>query len=192
MNKELKRKSLIGTLIRVLTCLTLLGLLYKPASASAAGAAPLNNVKLTWNRSTSSDVVGYRIYYGIASGSYTNSIVVGNVTNYTLSNLVNGVTYFFASKAYTAGNIESPYSNEALFVPGGGAILQLTVAANKEATLTVVGKSSHTYEVQTSSNLKSWSLLGTVTLGSNGTAIFTDAGAKYYSNRYYRTRDIAP
>lgn len=157
-----------------------------------AAAAPLNNVKLTWSRSPSSDVVGYRIYYGIASGSYTNSIVLGDVTNFTLSNLVNGVTYFFASKGYTASGIESPYSNEALLVPGGGATLRLTMAANQQSILTLTGLAGHTYEIQSSTTLTSWNVIGSVPVGVSSTATYTDTSAPSYSRRYYRTRDTTP
>lgn len=151
-----------------------------------------DNAKASWNRSTSSQVTGYRIYYGIASGNYTNSVTVGNVADYTISNLVNGVTYFFATKAYTASGLESAFSNEALFVPGGGATLQLRMAANKQAILTLTGKSGHTYQIQSSANLTSWNVIGSVTVGGSGTATFTDTSAPSYTKRFYRTRDTTP
>jgi len=165
---------------------------YSPGGAFAAVTAPLTNVKLAWNRSAGPEAVGYRIYYGIASGSYTNSVVVGNVTTFTISNLVNGVTYFFASTAYTASGIESPFSNETLFVPGGAAMLQLAMAANQEAVLTLYGKTGHTYEIQSSTNLASWNVIGSVTVGGTGTATYADPSAPSYSKRYYRTRDTTP
>lgn len=187
--RKFSGKPRIAKLTGVLASVLLLALLCNPARTAAA---TLNNVKLAWDRSTSSDVVGYRIYYGIASGSYTNSVTVGSVTNYTISNLVNGVTYFFASKAYTTNGIESPFSNEALVVPGGAATLQLTIATNRRAILTLTGKSGHRYEIQGSANLTSWSVLGTVTLGAGTTTNFTDINAPSYPKRYYRTRDTTP
>lgn len=192
--RRFRGKTRIPALTGVLATTTIFALLYNPGHAVAA-TAPLTNAKLTWNRSTSSEVVGYRIYYGVASGNYTNSVVVGNVTNHTISNLVNGVTYFFASKAYIANGNESSFSNEALFVPGGAAtvqILQLRMAPNKQAILTLNGQSGHKYEIQSSVNLTSWTVLGSVTVGTSGTATYTDTSAPSYSKRYYRTRDITP
>jgi hypothetical protein len=67
---------------------------------------------LAWDPSPASDVAGYRLYDGIASGTYTNVIDVGNATNATVSNLVSGVTYFFAATAYYTHGQESVFSNE--------------------------------------------------------------------------------
>jgi len=71
-------------------------------------------VALTWEANTEPHLGGYRIYYGTASRVYDWSIDVGKVTTYTVSNLTNGITYYFASKAYTASNQESGYSDEAV------------------------------------------------------------------------------
>lgn len=89
-----------------------------PYTASATVSA-----SLTWNASTDPSVTGYEIYYGCASGQYTNMISVGEVTNATVPGLAEDATYFFAAKAVNAAGNESPFSNEALFcgfsvVPG--------------------------------------------------------------------------
>ena len=43
------------------------------------------NLKITWTANTESDLAGYKIYYGNFSGySFSNSIDVGNVTEYVL------------------------------------------------------------------------------------------------------------
>jgi Domain of unknown function (DUF4082)/Bacterial Ig domain/Bacterial Ig-like domain (group 2)/Fibronectin type III domain len=70
------------------------------------------NVTLAWNASPSSDVTGYRVYYGASSGNYSNSVVVGNVTTNTVPGLASGATYFFAVTAYNAIGLESLFSNE--------------------------------------------------------------------------------
>ena len=79
----------------------------------------VGNVTLAWNASQDASAVGYRIYYGPASGVYTNSAAVGNVTTATLTSLANGATYFFAATAYNSAGDESPFSNETSYnVPG--------------------------------------------------------------------------
>lgn len=78
-----------------------------PAPLLAAGA-----VKASWNANTEPDLAGYKIYYGLSSGNYTISINVGNVTQYTVNQLTEGLVYHFVVTAYdTAGN-ESAYSPE--------------------------------------------------------------------------------
>ncbi len=73
------------------------------------------NVPLTWNASTDTNVVGYKIYYGGASQTYTNSLDVGNVTNAVVPGLVAGTTYYFAATTYTSAGLESKFSNEASY-----------------------------------------------------------------------------
>jgi len=151
------------------------------------------SVNLKWNRSPSSEVTGYRIYYGAASRSYSTSIMVGNVTNNTVLGLNSGDTYFFTVAAYTASGLESPFSNELLYiVPGGLAQLQIRITASKQAIITVIGQVGHTYEIQAATDFKTWTVLGTVNTGASGTVSYTNTNAGTFTKRFYRTRDTQP
>ncbi|MGA2243278.1 MAG: fibronectin type III domain-containing protein, partial [Verrucomicrobiota bacterium] len=136
-------------------------------SAFATGS-----VTLAWNACTDPIVVGYNIYYGGASGTYTNEICAGNATNVTISGLAQGTTYYFAATAYSASGIESPFSSEVSYLvpinapignqpPTLNAITNLTInenaglqtvslsgitsgATNENQTLTVTAISSNT------------------------------------------------
>jgi hypothetical protein len=56
---------------------------------------------------------GYQLYYGQKSGSYPESIDVGTKTGYTLTNLQQGKTHYFAVKAYdSTRTIWSDFSHE--------------------------------------------------------------------------------
>ena len=66
---------------------------------------------LAWDPNTESDLAGYKIHYGTASGSYTVHTDVHNVTTYTVTGLTAGQTYYFAATAYDASGNESGYSN---------------------------------------------------------------------------------
>lgn len=69
---------------------------------------------LTWDPPVvATDVTGYMIHYGTASGAYSQSIDVGNTTSYTVSNLNDGQTYYFAATSYNRARQQSGYSNEA-------------------------------------------------------------------------------
>ncbi len=71
-------------------------------------------ITITWEPSPTSDVVGYKLYYGNASRSYSANIDVGDTTTYTIDNLQAGKTYYLAATAYDSKGQESDYSKEAV------------------------------------------------------------------------------
>jgi hypothetical protein len=83
-------------------------------------SALANDVTLAWDPSTDPMVAGYNIYSGGASRTYTNLVDAGSATSATISNLVPGMTYYFAATTYTISGLESDYSAEATYtVPLG-------------------------------------------------------------------------
>ena len=72
-------------------------------------------VTLAWDANTEPDLAGYKIHYGHASWDYPFSVDVGNQTAYTLSDLEQGRTYYFAVTAYDIYGNESSFSNEVIF-----------------------------------------------------------------------------
>ena len=146
------------------------------------------SVTLAWNPSTDPTVVGYNISYGGASGNYTNTLSAGNATNMTIPGLIEGATYYFAATTYNNLGIQSPFSGEVSFIvpilPG----VQLQVTPTRNFILTVTGPISHTYDIQATQDFKTWTVIGTVTVGTNGSAVFTDTNAPSFSRRFYRTR----
>jgi len=108
-----------------------------PSSAFAA------TVTLTWNASPSA--VGYILYYGEASGSYSTSVDVGNTTQAILSGLDEGKTYYFAAIAYNANGKESAFSNEVNYrIPVADAILPTAVITSPSDGSFVQRKSTYT------------------------------------------------
>src|SRR5437588_3049430 len=86
----------------------------------------VSSVTLAWDPSTSTNVAGYHIYYGVASRSYTNSISVDLATTATVSGLLEGVTYYFAATALDTAGLESDFSNETSYsVPNQPPTLDL-------------------------------------------------------------------
>jgi hypothetical protein len=113
--------------------LLLLGFIVGPFSAFASA-----NVTLAWNRSSDPIIAGYDIYYGGTSGVYTNVIDAGNSTSVTISNLINGATYYFAAATYSAAGAVSALSSEVAYTipqppptldPIGNRIINATVGA---------------------------------------------------------------
>ena len=90
------------------TIIFLLGLFI--SSIFIFSSAQAGDVILSWTASTG-DVTGYKVYYGRDPGNYTSNIDVGNVTQYTISGLEEGPTYYFVARAYNDAG-ESENSNE--------------------------------------------------------------------------------
>jgi len=68
-------------------------------------------VELWWTHSPSTNVTGYRIYWGTNSRSYQWFTNTARVTNLIINGLAYGKLYFFTAVA-TAGTNQSDYSNE--------------------------------------------------------------------------------
>ncbi len=99
---------------RKVALLTLLAFALLLSPMVAYGAA----VSLAWDANTEPDLAGYKIYYGTASGDYSHSIDVGNVTQCALADLDDGVTYYLAATAYDVDSNESAYSVELVHTTG--------------------------------------------------------------------------
>ena len=137
-----------------------------PLASFAAGT-----VTLAWDPSPGTDVItNYNLYYGAASATYTNVVAAGTNTTVSISNLVDGTTYYFAATAVDTNDLESAYSTEVSTLiptnatnspPTLNALANLTInenaglqtvnlsgitsgATNQTQTLTVTATSSNT------------------------------------------------
>ena len=91
------------------------------SGTSGGGGSPVvvGRLSLEWDAPTTNedgtpltDLAGYKLYYGTASGVYDHSVDVGNVSAYDLSNLTKGQVYYLVVTAYNGSDTESVYSNE--------------------------------------------------------------------------------
>lgn len=89
--------------------------------------APPPSVTLTlaWDPSPGTNVIAnYKVYYGVASATYTNAVATGANTTVSISNLVAGRTYWFAATAIDTSGLESDYSAEvSALTPVGSGII---------------------------------------------------------------------
>src|SRR5687768_7937942 len=106
-------------------------LLVQPAEAGT--------VTLVWDPNTESDLAGYLLSYGTASGQYTTTIDLGNVTTYVFEEPNPSVRYYLALRAYDADGLISPYSNEAVTTPNPP--LTMTVLSTNRMSPQPVGTS---------------------------------------------------
>jgi len=85
------------------------------------------SITITWDRNQEPDIAGYKVYWGTASGSYSDSATINDTATdpptatYTIDGLDVGTTYYFAIKAFDLAGQESIYSDEAsIDIPGEG------------------------------------------------------------------------
>ena len=93
-------------------------------------------VTLSWDASPTETATGYKIHYqaepyvadqwdGTGATQGSSPIDVGNVLTYQLTNLTDGVVYYFAVTAYDASANESTYSNIVHSNPTGDSYLHI-------------------------------------------------------------------
>jgi len=106
-------------------------------SPKSCGEPPCTcSVVLTWNASTSNDVVAYNIYQASQSGGpWGDAVPVGNNTTYTFYNVCDGDYYYVATalapNPSTGVDQESAYSNQAsvtITAPAAPAVAQVKSA----------------------------------------------------------------
>jgi hypothetical protein len=79
------------------------------------GACFSAQVTIAWDGNAEPEVIGYRLHYGSASGTYSSYSDAGSQTACTLSGLEAGSIYFFAATAYDVYGNQSQYSTEITF-----------------------------------------------------------------------------
>ncbi len=105
MNNKIKKLTAILALITVVAITAIaIGRIPTP---------PLGSVTLAWDKSSGTNVItNYNVYYGVASATYTNKVMAGTNLTAIVSNLVRGVTYYFAATAIDNAGLESDYSTQ--------------------------------------------------------------------------------
>ena len=142
------------------------------------------SIQLSWTPAVSTNVAGYKIYYGTQSLSYSNSVSAGNTTNVTISGFSPGTTYYFSATTYDSTGNESSFSSQTSYtVPSVPATLGNAIRANGQFSFLVSGNTGSNYVVQASSDLMTWSSITTNT----APFMFTDTNTAAYCKRFYRT-----
>ncbi|MBW2339730.1 MAG: fibronectin type III domain-containing protein [Deltaproteobacteria bacterium] len=158
-----------------LLCLTL------TLVSSFAPPTYAQHVTLEWDANTEPDLAGYNVYYktgssgppynGTGATEGNSPIDVGNVTQFTLTGLPDGVTHYFVVTAYNTGDVESDYSNEVS--TSGGVTLAITspqqgfsVNDTNYTSYTVSGTAGALASIEIFASATS---LGTTTALANGT-----------------------
>jgi hypothetical protein len=149
---------------------------------------------LAWDPSTDPTVIGYRVYQGGASDSYTNVEDIGILTIVAVSNLLVGATYYFAVTSYDVTGLESAFSGEISFtvptsstspssLPGSLLIKQNSYG---QTVLSGTGSAGSVFIIQASQDFSSWVAIGSVTIDPSGAFQFIDPDNGPALARFYR------
>jgi hypothetical protein len=99
-------------------------------SAPSVWSVDQGRASLRWDPSVSSNVAGYKVHFGTASGVYASHINVGLKTSYGVEGLKNLTTYYFTVTAYNSSQKESVYSNEVSFtVPAAPTVRKVSATS---------------------------------------------------------------
>jgi hypothetical protein len=68
--------------------------------------------------------------------------------------------------------------------------LQLLISPSKQVVLRITGQPGRTYEIQATQNFKTWTVIGTATMGLGVSVDASDGNASARTSRFYRLREI--
>jgi len=160
------------------------------------GYACFADVVLEWNPNSESNVTGYHVHLGNTPRSYKETVDVGFQTQFQLTNLNAGITYFFAVSAYDAAGLESPLSDEVQYTPpvdGTNAItLPLRLELAPRATLKFSALQGRRCNVVASTNLETWTLIYSFKALDNGNNYYEDSAFYEFPQRFYRVITTPP
>jgi hypothetical protein len=112
------RSTVLKKKIFSIFCISLIITVLAGCGGSSSQTSGTGSVSLAWDVPTTyvdgtpaTGMVGFKVYYGTASRTYTHIIDVKTDPSCTVNYLAPG-TYYFAITAYDSSGIESDYSNE--------------------------------------------------------------------------------
>lgn len=120
--------SRLSRLVFYLSLLTVVLLLSQSAFAGS--------LLISWDPIPTSTLAGYKIKFGTTSGSYAQSVAVGNVTSYTLPNLTDGARYYFVVVGVDANSVEGMPSAEVSGVVLSSASIAVGSVTTSSAVVT--------------------------------------------------------
>jgi hypothetical protein len=151
---------------------------------SAAHAA--QSLALAWNPNPASGVAGYHIYYGNNGTNFQYFEDAGTNINYEVNGLTEGQTITFAVTAYNAQGVESHTSNLITYIVPGGLKVAPKAGQRSPSVINFTVASGHTYQVQASENLTTWSTVWQTSATNNAWVQYEDVEGANLKMRFYR------
>ncbi len=161
------------------------------AAFACPAAAGAHNVVLEWDPSPEPEVAGYRIYFGLRSGEYTEMRDNGAALRTTLGGLATGQTYYCVITAYNGAGLESAPSEEvavSALAPNGRSVREVRIDGST-ARILVDGDPGTVQRVEFSNDMQLWTELAQfVNNGLGVEVVDPDAGLAH--RRFYRVTTV--
>jgi hypothetical protein len=144
---------------------------------------------ISWNPSTDASVVGYCVYTREGNSTNLTRLDVGQSSRVILGGLKEGLKYGFSVTSYNADGIESTPSPEVSATVKVPVKLKRGATPKSPVTLQFPAAPGKWYEVQASSDLKTWTTIwqtGVATVYS--TVEFQDLQSVALKSRFYRLK----
>ncbi len=117
------------------SALRLLLILVSLAQISAA-SDPSGIVNLVWDPNPETNIAGYLVHYGTASGDYSQTLEVSSSPGATLAALQIGITYYCVVQAFNTSGLHGLYSSEISFSIPEANLPEIAVAQASVGNLT--------------------------------------------------------
>lgn len=160
-----------------------------PLSVTVSNPPSGAAVRLGWTASPSTNVTGYFLNWGLASGQCTNQLDAGIVTNTWVSGMASNTIYYFNVVAYAAARDQAPPSNELAYSPTP-PVLTLRSQPNGSGPATVSlsfqGTAGTTYLIQATPDLQQWTTVWTTNRVASGPIVYSASDPPVYPKRFYR------
>ncbi len=168
----------------LLLCALISGIGLVPQLRAATGCSST----VVWEGSSSPDVAGYAVYYGVSGGLDTNRYDAGLSLSVTITGLLPATTYFFYVVVYDAYGDESPPSNVLLYTTPPISPLQLSPSANGTMNIQfqVTPGTACAVQYTPSLNPPTWTWLTTAVADTNGMVSIDDLVDPSQPSRFYR------
>jgi prepilin-type N-terminal cleavage/methylation domain-containing protein len=109
-----------------------------PANLTARDLGVGDQVQLSWTVAGQGDVLGYKVYWGNAPTSYSNSLNVGNTVFHTVTGLVSGTLTYFAVTSYDVCGNESAAAAPVSATPSWGCACAPAVSTTSPSNVAVL------------------------------------------------------
>jgi hypothetical protein len=149
-------------------------------------ANAVQSLSLVWNPSSGNNVAGYQFRYWEEGTTFQYVVDVGTNTSYLATGLQEGQTYNFLITAYTPLGIESLPSNVFTYVVPNFINAALKAGPGSPLLINFLATPGHVYQVQASTDLKTWTTIWQTAVSTSACAQMEDAAIPNLNMRFYR------
>jgi hypothetical protein len=158
-------------------------------------SVPGLGVNLVWDPSPDSNVVGYFLCWGTASGQCTNQLNARNATMATVHGFTTNAVYYFNVVAYNALGQQADPSNEVQFSgmdlpaflgPTLGVPTSMSGSSSRAICLSFQASAGATYAVLATQDFIQWDTLWKTNCPTDTAVVFIPIDLTNYLHRFYR------